>query len=91
MKQVWKIDEKGFFTGESYFSANPKLNEITIPITIGYIKALWNGSSWIEGAGEDDIKQWESEQKVEEIVLSDTDIMMLAITELAEIILKGDI
>lgn len=63
--QVWKIDENGFFTGESYFAENPSSNEIKIPIIAGYVRTKFNGTEWIEGATQGEILVWELENKIE--------------------------
>ena len=63
MIQVWKIDKDGYFTGESDFLYERDLTQfdITEAITVGYIKAKWNGSKWIEGATEEEIRQFKEE------------------------------
>lgn len=63
MIQVWKIDNEGYFTGESDFKEEKELNQFDIieEITVGYIKARWNGSKWIEGATEEEIKRFEED------------------------------
>ena len=81
MIQVWKIDNEGYFTGESDFKEERELNQfdVTEAIDVGYIKPRWSGSKWIEGATEEQIKQFEEEmfkpqeptefEKLKELVL----------------------
>ena len=66
--QVWKIDVNKMYTGESYFVDEPSENEITTPITIGYVKPKWNGIEWIEGATEQEIQAWKDSQKSESML-----------------------
>ena len=68
MVQVWKIDNKNIYTGESYFIEKPSINEIITPILIGYVKPKWNGTEWIEGATEQEIQEWENSQEVGGII-----------------------
>ncbi len=63
MKQVWKIDNN-FYTGDSYFVDEPSENEVTIPILVGYVKPIWNGVDWVEGATEQEIQEWENSQDI---------------------------
>jgi hypothetical protein len=58
LKQIWKIDGNNIFTGESYFTKVSDTNEITTPLTVGYVKPLWNGIEWQEGATEEEIQEW---------------------------------
>lgn len=60
--QIWKIDINGIFTGESYFVEEPTSDEITSPITVGYVKAKWTGTEWMEGATAEEITAWQEEQ-----------------------------
>ena len=64
MKQVWIIDEKGFFIEDKLVS-EVKEKMITVPILIGYIKPKWDGATWIEGATEEEIKKWEQSQQID--------------------------
>lgn len=89
MIQVWKIDNEGYFTGESDFKEEKEVNkfDVTEAIDIGYIKAKWNGSKWIEGATEEEIRQFKEEiskppeptefDKLKELVLAQREEMMI--------------
>lgn len=90
--QVWKIDTANFYVGESYFVEEPSTNEITTPITIGYVKPRWNGVDWFEGANVNEIQAWKDSELV---VTEPTELELLqeqietsnqAITELSMII-----
>lgn len=63
MIQVWKIDNEGYFTGKSDFKEERELTQfdVTEAIDVGYIKPRWKGSKWIEGATEDEIRQFKEE------------------------------
>lgn len=89
MIQVWKVDNEGYFTGESDFKEEKELNQFDIieEITVGYIKARWNGSKWIEGATEEEIRQFKEEmskppeptelEKLKELVLAQQEEMLI--------------
>ncbi len=89
MIQVWEIDNEGYFTGESDFKEERELTQfdVTEAIDVGYIKAKWNGSKWIEGATEEEIKQFEEEmfkppeptelEKLKELVLEQQEEALL--------------
>lgn len=66
MMQVWVIDQNGYFTGESKIILEKELTNlmITLPYTFGYIKGKWNGTEWIEGATDEEIKAWQEKNKV---------------------------
>jgi len=63
MMQIWKIDANNYFTGESYLTDNPTENEIAVPIIIGYLKPIWDGTKWAEASTEQEIIIWKEEQK----------------------------
>ena len=73
MTQVWELDKDNFFTGESYFVEEVLDNHVTEPLLVGYVKALWTGSEWTEGATESEIKEWEDSQATIEPELSEQD------------------
>ena len=89
MIQVWKIDNEGYFTGESDFKEEKELNQfdVTEAIDVGYIKPRWSGSKWIEGATEDEIRQFKEEMskppepteldKLKELVLVQQEEMII--------------
>ena len=63
MTQVWLLDENKFFTGESKFVEEVEDNMTTEPLLVGYVKAKWTGREWIEGASEEEIKEWQDTQQ----------------------------
>ena len=89
MIQVWKIDNEGYFTGESDFKEERELTQfdVTEAIDVGYIKPRWSGSKWIEGATEDEIRQFKEEMskpqepteldKLKELVLVQQEEMII--------------
>ncbi len=89
MIQVWKIDNEGYFTGESDFKEERELTQfdVTEAIDVGYIKPRWNGSKWIEGATDEEIRQFAEEilkpqeptefEKLKELVLAQQEEMLI--------------
>ena len=89
MIQVWKIDNEGYFTGESDFKEERELNQfdITEEFNVGYIRPRWNGLKWIEGATEEEIRQFEEDmskpveptelEKLKELVLAQQEEMLI--------------
>ena len=63
MIQVWLLDEQNYFTGESIFVEEVADNMTTKPLLIGYVKAKWTGEEWVEGAIEEEIKEWQDTQQ----------------------------
>ena len=62
MIQVWLLDENNYFTGESIFVEEVTEQMTTEPLLIGYVKAKWTGNEWVEGATEEELKEWEEAQ-----------------------------
>ena len=58
MIQVWLLDEYNYFTGESVFVEEVTENMTTEPLLVGYVKAKWTGEEWIEGATDEELKEW---------------------------------
>lgn len=64
------IDNKGFvvsYCENDDYKCNE--NEHKVPIytgfnTLKFIKPMWNGEKWTEGASEEEIKQWKEENKI---------------------------
>lgn len=65
MVQVWLLDKLGFFTGESVFVEKIEENMTTEPLLIGYVRAKWTGEEWVEGATEEEIKEWQDTQQID--------------------------
>jgi len=63
MIQIWEYDENGFFT-ESVFVKEVKENMTETPIEVGYYKAKWNGTEWVEGATQEEIIAFQEANKV---------------------------
>lgn len=88
--QVWKISKDGFYTGETYFVDENESNEVITPLLVGYLKPKWNGTEWVEGANDVEIKQWEdnlvivdlSPLESERIAILEQVVMEILITEM---------
>lgn len=67
MIQVWIVDENGFYINESLFKRNDDITEfdVTEPLHTDFlcVKPKWNGKEWVEGATEEEIKEWEEANK----------------------------
>ena len=64
MKQVWIYDENKIFI--TYSFVEEVIDNMTIvPLLVGYYKPTFNEDlqEWFEGATEEEIKQWEEENK----------------------------
>lgn len=61
MIQIYKIDENGLYTFETYFVEEPNEFEITIPCNTceedDFYKPKWDGEKWIEGATQEEIEE----------------------------------
>lgn len=61
MIQVYKIDEYGFYTFETYKVEEPNEFEITTPCKTceedDFYKPKWEGDRWVEGATQEDINE----------------------------------
>lgn len=61
MIQVYKINEQGFYTFETYPVEEPSEFEITIPCNTceedDFYKPKWDGEKWIEGATQEEIEE----------------------------------
>lgn len=90
MIQVWKIDNKGFYTGESTFMNIKDVTQLDVKIgfTTGYVKPIWDGISWSEGATDEEIKAYEDENK-EVVEISDSERMELLESENADLLLDS--
>lgn len=65
MIQVWTIDENGFLIETKLIKESEKTDQdITTGFSIGFYKAKWNGTKWIEGATEEEIQAWQEENKI---------------------------
>lgn len=65
--QVFIYDENGFYL-ESKFVDELGENMTTVPILVGRIKPKFDTklNEWVEGATEEEIKEWENKQPVSE-------------------------
>lgn len=65
--QVFIYDENGFYI-ESKFVDEISENMTTVPILIGRVKPKFDKElkEWVEGATQEEIKEWESKQPVSE-------------------------
>ncbi len=69
MIQVYKIDENGFYTFETYCVEEANEFEITTPCNTcednDFYKPKWTGETWVEGATEEEIREWEEQDKID--------------------------
>ena len=73
MTQVWYIDDNGFYLNESDMVEEVEEGMITIPMTFGYVNPKFVDGQWIEGATEEEIKEWtDSLPKVESYIAPKT-------------------
>lgn len=84
-KFVRIVDENGLFIEDAFVD---ELTEFTIetPCPSGFYKPKWNGEKWVEGLSEEEIAEI-TKPSVQEP--TETDYLMLAMTELAKIVLGG--
>ncbi len=61
MIQVYKINENGFYTSETYCVEEPNEFEITTPCNTceenTFYKPKWTGETWVEGAKQEEIDE----------------------------------
>lgn len=62
MIQVWLYDENNIFI-KSIFVNEIDENMTDIPLLIGYIKPMFNGVNWVEGATQEEINSWNKENR----------------------------
>lgn len=69
MIQIYKIDENGFYTFETYIVEEPNEFEITTPCNTSgentFYKPKWDDEKWVEGATKEEIREWEEENKID--------------------------
>lgn len=65
MIQVWLFDENNIFTGVTKVVKEVVENMTDIPLLVGYIKPLFNGIRWEEGATAEEIEQWKEANKID--------------------------
>lgn len=58
MIQVWIYDKNNVFT-ESTFVEEVMENMTTVPLLVGYVKPTFTGREWVEGATDEEIKEWQ--------------------------------
>lgn len=64
--KYYKIDTNGFYEEDVITDKEIKDNTlISIKYKGGFYKPLWNGSAWVEGATEEEIKAWEENKPME--------------------------
>jgi hypothetical protein len=59
VKQVFKIDDDGFYVEPVIVSDNDELdgNLIETPIPEGFYRPKWDGEKWVEGLSQEEIEQ----------------------------------
>ena len=87
MIQVFKIDEKGFYTFETYPVEEPNEFEITTPVNTcqenTFYKPKWNGVKWVEGATQIEIDEINKPALVEPPV-DEMEVLRSQLAELSE-------
>lgn len=65
MIEVNKIDNEGFFIGIVGINKVEELDGfcVTTPILVGFYKAKWTGTEWVEGATQQEIEEWQEQNK----------------------------
>lgn len=63
-KQVYKIDDNGFYVEPVLVSVDEELTEdlVEIPFPNGLYRPQWTGSEWIEGATQEEIDNIKNQQ-----------------------------
>jgi hypothetical protein len=102
LKQVYKIDNVGFYIEPVIIEGEEQEGLISFPIPEGLYKPKWNGEEWEEGLTQEEIEELKStpthptsEEKIQQleaelaIAKEDNISNMLAITEIYELMLGG--
>lgn len=65
MIEVWYIDKNGFWTGErdTVFVLEEGMTDVKM--LTGYVKARLVNNEWVEGATEEEIREWEEANKID--------------------------
>lgn len=80
MIQVWCYDKDGFFI-KSIFVEKVEKNMTEVALTIGYYKAKFDNDEWIEGATEEEIKEWQEKNKLKSKEPNETEILQKQLLE----------
>lgn len=76
-KQVYKIDDQGFII-DSYIVKNDEITsdflDVPLPQPLLFYRPKWNGSEWIEGESQSEREEHESQQLLESLKPSPTEI-----------------
>ena len=62
--QVWMLKDN-FYIGETKFVEEVTENMTDVPLLVGYIKPYFNGTKWVEGATEEEIKEYKQAQQID--------------------------
>lgn len=75
--QVFIYDNEGLYI-ESKFVDEIEENMTTIPILVGHIKPKFDKElkEWVEGATQEEIKEWENKQSIQEQIIDPKDILI---------------
>ncbi|MDO4662495.1 MAG: hypothetical protein Q4B36_05195 [Tissierellia bacterium] len=82
-KEVFILDDKGFFIGSTYLNidGNQEFNFTTIPPGETFMKPRFDGEKWIEGVDKDEI-MLEMLLPVDNSLISSKDFLVLKILEI---------
>jgi hypothetical protein len=74
MKQVFKIDDQGFYIEPVIVKDDEELEEnlIETPIPEGFYRPRWNGNEWVEGLTNEEIEQLKQQHQPQ---LSEVDLL----------------
>ena len=81
MIQVWMYDKNNVFT-ESTFVEEVMKNMTTTPLLVGYVKPTFTGREWIEGATDEEIKEWQETNKPNSQPQNEMEVLQAQINEL---------
>ena len=82
MIQVRIIDENGYYTGKVDFVEEVTENMVVKPMMIGYVRPCFIDGEWVEGATEEEIKEWQDSQPKVNNVSTDELLTQLIINQL---------
>lgn len=90
MTQVWVYDENSIFVESKMVDKIEELegNMTRIPLLIGYLKPRFTGTEWLEGATEEEIKEWEEKNKPKPKEPTETEILQKQLLETQNMLLE---
>lgn len=83
MIQVWVYDKDKVFV-ESKLVEEVGQNMTTVPLLVGYVKPTFTGREWIEGATDEEIKEWQETNKPKPQEPNKMEVLEKKVAELEE-------